>query len=259
MSRLAFHPSGGLRSRAARLATAIWLTTCSSAAISTAHAQALAGPSEVVLYIHSEMKRTDFVERLECALRHILVAPVSTQDLQLALGKDLLASPTQLDVQKVANKFAQATARDGGPQTFKYLFVPFDLKDAEHRYVFATSFLGAQGSAHVGILSTARLDTRIPGYPDEQNGERTAQRLYKIILKSVARLSGLKSADSCVLVFPGNLEELDQKSMAFCPDDRAALVAAGILKPEEEVRAGCALMSRREDRRTTTAEARRAD
>jgi predicted Zn-dependent protease len=256
MSWLVFYLSRCMRSRAARLATAIWLTTCSPAVIPAAHAQGLAGPSEVVLYIHSELRRTDFVERLECALRHILVAPVSTQDLRLALGKDLLASPTQLDVQKVANKFAQATARDGGPQTFKYLFVPFDLKDAEHRYVFATSFLSPQGSAHVGILSTARLDTRIPGYPDEQNGEQTAQRLYKIVLKSVARLSGLKSADSCVLVFPRNLDELDQKSMAFCPDDRTALVAAGILKPKEEVGAGCALMSRREGRRTTMAEGR---
>jgi hypothetical protein len=89
--------------------------------ISIAHAQELSGPSEVVLYIHSEMKRTDFVERLECALKHVLVAPVSTQDLKLALGPELLASPTQLDVQKVANAFAQATAHDGGPRTFKYL------------------------------------------------------------------------------------------------------------------------------------------
>jgi predicted Zn-dependent protease len=245
MSRLAFSLSAPMRLRA-RFAAAAWLATCSAVAISTAHAQGLAGPSDVVLYIHSEMKRTDFVERLECALKHILVAPVSTQDVQLALGRDLLASPTQLDVQKVANKFIQATARDSGPQTFKYLFLPFDLKDAEHHYVFATSFSNEQASAHVGILSTARLDTRIPNYPNEQNSEQTAHRLYKIILKSVARLAGLKSADSCVLVFPRTLEELDRKSAAFCPDDRAALVAAGILKREEEVGAGCALMSQRE-------------
>lgn len=62
----------------------------------------------------------------------------------------------------------------------------------------------------------------------------------------MARLAGLKSADSCVLVFPRTLGELDQKSAAFCPDDRAALVTAGILKREEDVGAGCALMSLRE-------------
>jgi predicted Zn-dependent protease len=232
--------------RAVCFATAVWLAADSAAIMSTAHAQGLTGPSEVLLYIHSEMKRTDFVERLECALKHVLVAPVSTQDLQLALGRDLLASPTQLDVQKVANKFNQATARESGPRTFKYLLLPFDLKDTEHHYVFATSFSNERASSHVGILSTARLDTRTPNYPDEQNSERTAHRLYKLILKSVARLAGLKSADACLLVFPKTLEDLDQKSAEFCPDDRAALVAAGILKRQEEVGADCALMSQRE-------------
>jgi predicted Zn-dependent protease len=247
MNRLAFSLSIPTHWRVARLAAAMWFTTCLPAVLSTAHAQALAGPSEVVLYIHSEMKRTDFVERLECALKHILVAPVSTQDLQLALGRDLLASPTQLDVQKVADKFIQATARDGGPRTFKYLLLPFDLKDSEYHFVFATSFSNEQASSHVGIMSTARLDTRVPNYPNEQNSEQTARRLYKMVLKSVARLAGLKSPDICgVLAFPRTLEQLDQKSAAFCPDDRAALVAAGILKREEEVGAGCALMSQRE-------------
>jgi predicted Zn-dependent protease len=212
-----------------------------------AQAQGLAAPSEVVLYIHSELKRADFVERLQCALKHILVAPVSTRGLQLALGPDVLASPTQLDGQKVANKFFKATAGDGGPRTFKYLLLPFDLKEERLPYVFASSFSNEQASAHVGILSTARLDTRVPNYPNEQNSEQTAHRLYKIILKSMARLAGFKSPDACgVLVSPRNLEELDQKSASFCPDDRAALVAAGILKREEEVGAGCALMSRRE-------------
>jgi predicted Zn-dependent protease len=213
------------------------------ATVAAAQAQELAGPSEVILYIHSEMKRTDFVERLECALKHILVAPVSTQDIQLTFGRDLRASPTQLDVQKVANKFIQATSKEGGPRTFKYLFVPFDLKDAEHRYVFATSFSNQQASTHVGVLSTARLDTRISNYPDDQNGEQIAHRLYKMILKSIARLSGLKSPDACVLVFPRNLDELDHKSAEFCPSDRTTLVAAGIIKPEVEYGTGCALIS----------------
>jgi predicted Zn-dependent protease len=245
MKRPAVSLSTRIRLQGTGFLTAVWLTTCFPAAISITHAQALMAPSEVVLYIHSELKRTDFVERLECALKHILVAPVSTQGLQFALGGDLLATPTQLDVQKVANKFIQVTAGEGGPRTFKYLFLPLDLKDAEHRYVFATSFSNERASAHVGILSTARLDTRISNFPNEQNSEQTAHRLYKIILKSMARLAGLKNPDSCVLASLRNLEELDQKSAAFCPEERAALVAAGILKREEEVGADCALMSQR--------------
>jgi predicted Zn-dependent protease len=233
--------------RTVRSAAAVWLVAGLLGGMSASHAQELSAPSEVVLYIHSEMKRTEFVERLECALKHVLVAPVSTQDLKLVLGRDLLASPTQLDVQKVANAFIQATVNEGGPRTFKYLFLPFDLKDAEHRYVFATSFWNAQLRSSVGIMSTARLDTRTPDHPDEQNSAQTAHRLYKLILKSVARLAGLKSPDACILVFPRSLEELDRKSAEFCPDDRAALVKAGILKPEAEVGTACALVSSREE------------
>ena len=235
--------------RTVRYAAAVWLIACSPGGMSGLRAQELSAPSEVVLYIHSEMKRTEFVERLECALKHVLVAPVSTQDLKLALGRDLLASPTQLDVQKVANVFIQATANDGGSRTFKYLFLPFDLKDAVYRYVFATSFSSTQPPSRVGIMSTARLDTRDPNHPNEQNSAQTAHRLYKLVLKSVARLAGLKSPDSCILVFPRSLKELDRKSAEFCPDDRAALVRAGILKPEEDVGTGCALVSSREEER----------
>jgi hypothetical protein len=58
-------------------------------------------------------------------------------------------------------------------------------------------------------------------------------RAYKLILKSIARLAGLTSPDACVLAFPRSLEKLDRKSSDFCPDDRAALIAAGILKSRE--------------------------
>jgi hypothetical protein len=95
-------------------------------------------------------------------------------------------------------------------------------------------------------MSTARLDTRNPNYPNEQNAAQTAHRLYKLVLKSVARLAGLKSPDACILAFPRTLEELDLKSAEFCPDDRAKLVKAGILKPVEDVGTGCGLVASRE-------------
>jgi hypothetical protein len=98
------------------------------------------------------MKRTEFVERLECALKHVLVVPVSTQQSKLALGNDLRASPTQLDTKKVAGAFAGATANDGGSRTFKYLLLPFDLKEAALPFVYHSSFTNTQASIHVGIF-----------------------------------------------------------------------------------------------------------
>jgi predicted Zn-dependent protease len=196
----------------------------------------LVAPAEVVLYIHSGLKSTDFVQPLVCALQRVLTAPVSVQTLDIPLGPELRATNTQFDVRKVADRFVQATAGSGNHPSFKYLLIPFDMKDAALRYVFSTSFGNETAPFHVGVVSTARLD---PGNPVRQHREGhaiTAARAYKLILKSIARLAGLRSPDACVLSFPRSLEELDQKSSEFCANDRAALAGAGILKDKEERR-----------------------
>lgn len=70
----------------------------------------LVSPTQVTLYLHPNLKNTDFVEPLVCALRRVLVTPVDAQGLNLSLGPELLAAPTQFDVTKVADKFIKATA-----------------------------------------------------------------------------------------------------------------------------------------------------
>lgn len=52
--------------------------------------------------------------------------------------------------------------------------------------------------------------------------------------QSIAYRTGHRGTDACILSTPLSLEELDRKSSEFCPDDRAALVAAGVLKEKEE-------------------------
>jgi predicted Zn-dependent protease len=195
-----------------------------------APAQQLVAPAEVVLYIQSDLKSTDFVQPLVCALQRVLAAPVSTQILDLPLRPELRATPTQFDVGKVADLFIRTTAADGGSSSFKYLLIPFDLKAEPWRYVFSTSFGNEKTPYHVGVLSTARLDIGDPRRQHHQGSEITALRAYKLILKSIARVAGLGSPEACILAFPRSLEDLDRKSSEFCPDDRAALVAAGILK-----------------------------
>jgi len=194
----------------------------------------LVAPSEVVLYIHSDLKSTDFVPPLVCALQRTLTAPVSVQALDLPLGPDLLATRSQFDVRKVADRFIRAAAGNGNQPSFKYLLLPFDLKDDPWRYVFATSFGNQTTPFHVGVVSTARLDPGDPRRSHREGREITATRVYKLILKSVARLAGLRSPDACVLSFPKSLEELDQKPSEFCANDRAALVGAGILRNNAE-------------------------
>jgi len=193
----------------------------------------LVAPAEVVLYIHSDLKSTDFVQPLVCALQRVLAAPVSTQVLNLPLGPELRATPTQFDVTKVADRFIRTTASEGTRPSFKYLLLPFDLKTDGLHYVFATSFGNETTSYHAGVISTARLDLGDPTHAHHQGFEITALRTYKLILKSIARVAGLRSPDACVLAFPRSLEELDQKSSEFCPSDHMVLVAGGILKEKE--------------------------
>ncbi|MCA1454317.1 hypothetical protein I6F35_13980 [Bradyrhizobium sp. BRP22] len=193
----------------------------------------LIAPSEVILYVHSDLKSVDFVQPLVCALQRVLSAPVSTKTSSLELGPELLATPTQFDVEKVRNQFIRATATDGGPRSFKYLLVPYDLKASPWRYVFSTSFGDETTPYHVGVVSMARLDAADPKLHHRGGAEITATRAYKLILKSIARVAGLRSPDACILSFPRSLEELDHKSSEFCPSDRAVLVAAQILQPVE--------------------------
>jgi predicted Zn-dependent protease len=201
----------------------------------------LVPPQEVVLYIHSELRSTAFVDPLICALERALVAPVTAKKLDLPLGPDLLASPTQFDVGKVADRFIRATTAEGGPRTFKYLLLADDLKGEPYRYVFATSFGNQATAYHLGVVSTARLDVSDPRLPHTAGADLTALRVYKIVLKSIARVAGYHDAEGCILAFPNNLDELDQKSPQFCAADRTALVAAGILKAKES--GGCAAVA----------------
>jgi predicted Zn-dependent protease len=213
----------------------------------TAPAQELVAPAEIVLSIQSDLKSTDFVQPLVCALQRVLVAPVSTRTLDLRLGPELRATATQFDVGKIADVFIRATAADGGSKSFKYFLIPYDLKAEPWRYVFSTSFGNETTPYHAGVLSTARLDVGNPRQQHHQGSEITAMRAYKLILKSIARVAGLKSPDACVLTFPRSLDELDRKSSEFCPNDRAILARAGILKSNEaKTGTDCDVISRKE-------------
>jgi predicted Zn-dependent protease len=208
------------------------LTIASTAAAQSAPGR-LVVPDEVALYVHSDLKHSDFVDPLVCALKRVLVAPVSTQDLRLPLGSDLAATPTQLDAAKLGNAFIRAAALNDSSRTFKYLLLGRDLKAAPWRYVFALSFGDQTTPYHAGIVSTARLDIGDVALARHDAALLTARRVYKLVLKSIARVAGYQKPEGCILAFPRDLSELDDKLAEFCPADRAAPVDAGILKAQE--------------------------
>lgn len=206
-----------------------WLATVVSVAAlmcssGTARAQSLVPPDEVVIHIHEDLKDTDFVEGLICELSRVLAMPVSASTSNLAFAGVDFATNTQLDADRVRYSFARAN--EGNGRIFRYLIHPYDMKVNGLRYVFAST--GRDGLL-VGVMSTIRLVPAAPGMTRKRVSDITATRLYKLMLKSVAYLSGLDS-DGCIMRFPSSLAELDAKSDEFCPEDHARLVEARILK-----------------------------
>jgi predicted Zn-dependent protease len=187
-------------------------------------AQRLVPPDEIVIYVHKEMENTDFVEGLVCELGRVLVPPVRATTTDFPLLPRYLATRTQFDVEKILPPFARATA--SSERIFRYLYVPYDLKATGLNYVFANTDI--EGDT-VAVMSPIRLIPREPGLSRKRVSDVTGDRLYRMMLKSVALLSGLRS-DGCVMTFPRSLDELDLKPAEFCSAAKAALIAAGVLK-----------------------------
>jgi len=202
------------------VAVLAFLTACVAAA-----QPRLAAPGEVVIYLHPSLKDADFVEGLVCELGRVLVAPVRATTVDLPLTRDLLATASQFDAAKVNHLFARATDGDSG-RPFRYLILPFDLKVPGLNYVFANTPADGGTSAVMSIIRLAPTET---GLSRKRVSDITGDRLYKLMLKSVAVIAGLRTG-GCIMSFPRSLEELDVKPAEFCPDDRAALVNAGVLK-----------------------------
>lgn len=202
-------------------------------------------PREIALHVHADLQQRDFMGPLLCALRRAIAVPVTTRDIDVAL-QGAQATPAQLDVDKVAALFDWASAGYPAP-TFRYLLIPHDMKKPTNSYAFAWTYHHA--TRLLGIVSTARIEAKPTSGNFRQPANVTAARAYKLILKSVGRLAGLENNDSCLLNLSSTVADLDQKSREFCPDDRDRLVAAGVLKPQEEDNGDCAVSSERRDGR----------
>jgi predicted Zn-dependent protease len=201
-----------------------WLVLFLALFASAASAQKLVPPDEIVIHVHKEMENTDFVEGLVCELGRVLVPPVRATTTDFPLLPRYLATRTQFDVDKILPPFAVATAT--GERVFRYLLVPYDLKASGLNCVFANTNIAGDT---VAVMSPIRLLPQEPGLSRKRMSDIMGDRLYKLMLKSVALLSGWRQ-DGCVMTFPRDLNELDLKPAEFCPDARAALIAAGVLK-----------------------------
>ncbi|HSI01664.1 MAG TPA: hypothetical protein VLA02_13760 [Reyranella sp.] len=194
--------------------------------IKPAAAQQLVPPGEIVIHVNSDVRNTEVVEPLVCELAKVVQAPVRARKIDLALTDDLLESGRQFSPRKIVQRFAVATASESElPNPFRYLILDHDLKVPQLNYVFAETYMPP-----LSVISVTRLAPNVePDVAKRAATEITLARVYKLMMKSVAVMAGLKSA-GCVMMFPRSVAELDAKPSEYCADDRAALAAAKVIK-----------------------------
>jgi predicted Zn-dependent protease len=207
--------------RSATLTVLYWL-----AASGAASAQFLNPPGEIVIHVNSDVRNTEFVEPLVCELSKVVQAPVRARKIDIAMTDDLLEVRRQFSPRKIAPRFVAATAGESEqPNPFRYLILDHDLTVPQLNYVFAETYMPP-----LSVISVTRLAPLVePHVAKKAAVEITLPRVYKLMLKSVAVMAGLRSG-GCVMSFPRSLPELDAKPSEYCPDDRAALVAAKVIK-----------------------------
>jgi predicted Zn-dependent protease len=209
-----------------RFLSSLMVLSAFSLAAMPVHAQRLVAPDEIVIYVHKGIQNTDFVEGLVCELGRVVAAPVRATAIDLPLSSDQLVTRNQFDPRRVAAPFAQATTPTSDERVFRFLLLPYDLKSGTFNYVFAETYMAPY---FISVQSTIRLIPQDNALSRKQISDLTSMRLYKLMLKAVGRMAGL-TGDGCILAFPRSLDELDAKSDEFCPDDKDAMVAAGVLK-----------------------------
>jgi len=188
-------------------------------------------PAAVRVEVHAGVRDTRFMPLLMQRLARVLApalqegrfaldlqpyapslpwGPMDAQPLLMRLGEDLLAR---------------------GAQSVTHVYIVEDaIRLPPARFNFAASFGSPQTPVRLTVVSLARLRA-LDADGSDPAPARTALRVFKLVAKNVARLSGYAGeAGRCLFAFPASVGELDATPESFCEPDLGALVQAGIAR-----------------------------
>lgn len=200
-----------------------------------AHPPGFVMPREVVLYVQSDLPDSGFVDPLVCALERVLTVPITVKTSNFPIGPNLILRGRQYDVEAIASHFS-SDMRVGEP-AFRHLIVSQDVNARGYNFLFASRYGDGPVPERIQVASTARLRDGLTGKSKSQSADALAARLYKIILRGVIHGAGY-GGQGCVLASTNSYLEFNTKMLDLCPDDRANLVAVGLVRETE--RAECA-------------------
>lgn len=186
-------------------------------------------PEALILHIHNEVEDTDFLPHLERKLRERLNPPVTTQIV--ALDIQPLRGNRLIDARLLIDRLAGAIDWSRNKRVVHVFVVKDDFRLPPANFNFAVSVGTASSPFHVVVVSLARLqESRLFDAKRDSSPARTAERVYKMVAKNVAKVSGYAGSTRCLFSFPRNLAELDAIAEGFCEPDLSILGAAGIAR-----------------------------
>lgn len=186
-------------------------------------------PDAVILHIHDEIEDTGFLPHLERKLRERLSPPVTAQTV--ALDIQPLRGNGLIDARLLIDRLAGAIDWEKNRRIVHVFVVKDDFRLPPANFNFAVSAGTASSPFHVVVVSLARLqESRLFDAKRDSSSARTAERVYKMVAKNVAKVSGYAGGTRCLFSFPRNLAELDATAEGFCEPDLSILSAAGIAR-----------------------------
>lgn len=199
-----------------------------------AFAQPLAAPAAVRVEVHEAVRDPRFVPLLVERLARTLAPPVEPGRFALDLAPYRSALPAlwPADAQPLLQRLAEGVLARGEQARTHVFLIEDDIRLAPARFNFAASFGAPQAGVRVTVVSLARLRT-LDGEGRDPAPALTAQRVFKLAAKNVARLAGHAGAEGrCLFAFPSSVGDLDATPENFCEPDLGVLVRAGIARPE---------------------------
>ncbi len=186
-------------------------------------------PTTIVVHLHKSLADTRFVTHLESRLRERLQPAVEV--LQSDFDYQPAARWEVLDGRRVIEQVGASIHWPSAERKVHVFVLPDDMRLPPARFNFAVSLGTPETPFHIVVISLARLQS-FPWFGDrlDRNPRLTAERVLKMLMKNVAKVSGFTGSTLCVFGFPRSVGELDAMPAGYCQPDLTTLVAAGIAR-----------------------------
>jgi predicted Zn-dependent protease len=187
----------------------------------------LAPSSGLTIVIDRKIADVVNPRELQASLSRIFVKPINITTADLDYHSALNPRRNQYWAPRMLEDFS--TKLPDKVSDFRVFVVGDDIYDEPYNFLY----MYTQAENRLGVLSLGRLLYFENGFSEQRKIDIASQRIIKLFMKSVARVSGLYESDGCVMRFPHGMDELDATPPEYCADDAERLRAAGVIRRAE--------------------------